>query len=360
MYKKVIFLMMIAAAFAFGKAMAMGLHIGPSKPTFSGTKANPLAVTPVVERALPKPVALDQFESVWREWMDKYDVKAASIAIARDGKILRSRGVKRSPSTSFPMASLSKSITAHCLNSLLEETPYDWNSTLADMKPVLEQLNLTPGAPMMEKTLTQFATHTSGLPKILVQGGTSLGKRNLDSQASMTRTALKVPANFNAERGYSYSNANYAILGSLIVALSGGSYAEVCKERIMEPAGAMNAHVSGHMARTAGYGGWLVSVEDYARYAMHWFAPGAPWVVNPKGYAFDPYTGYGMGAFVRNTEDGYSFHHGGSWRHKDRRLANLGSFVIVGADGTAIVVSWDKRLPSAAYSHLFDVFSMYL
>jgi CubicO group peptidase (beta-lactamase class C family) len=94
------------------------------------------------------------------------------------------------------------------------------------------------------------------LPMRFVQGKTSLQNKHLDSQISMTRTALKVPENFNAESGYTYSNANYAILGSLVGAMSGGSYGEVCKTRIMDPANALNANVSGRMAKTAGYGGW--------------------------------------------------------------------------------------------------------
>lgn len=351
-YKKIVFLMMVAGAFAIGQALALGVRVGPSKPV--------LKATPVALRAEPKPVALDDIESAWREWMVLYEVRLASLAVGRAGKILRSRGEKRSPSTSFPMASLSKSITAHCLNTFLEQSPYDWNSTLADMKPVLSKLNLSPGAPMLAKTLTQFATHTSGLPTHLVQGKTSLSKKHLDSQASMTRTALKVSANFNAESGYAYSNANYAVLGSLIAAMSGGSYGEVCKERVMTPAGADNANVSGRMAKTAGYGGWLVSVEDYARYAMHWFAPDAPWVTSPSSYAYDLNTGYGMGVWVRKSGAGLSFNHSGSWKHADRRRANLGSFVIVAADGTAIVVSWDKKLPPEAYGHLFTEFSEHL
>ncbi len=93
---------------------------------------------------------------------------------------------------------------------------------------------------------------------------------------------------------------------------------------------------------------------------MHWFASDAPWVQDPYSFALDPDTGYGMGVWVRNHADGFSFSHGGSWKHVDRRRANLGSFVIVGADGTTVVVSWDKWLSSDAYSHLFRAISEHL
>lgn len=172
MYSKVVFLMMIGGAFAIGKALALGVQIGPSKPEFTAQQQDVVNAQPVVMSMAPKTVALDRFETEWRAWMTQFDVSASSIAIGRGGKILRSRGVKRSPSTSFPMASLSKSITAHCLNTFLEDSPYNWNSTLAELKPVLSRLNLSPGAPILEKTLTQFATHTSGLPTRLVQGKT--------------------------------------------------------------------------------------------------------------------------------------------------------------------------------------------
>ncbi|MFT7523174.1 MAG: CubicO group peptidase (beta-lactamase class C family) [Candidatus Paceibacteria bacterium] len=200
--------------------------------------------------------------------------------------------------------------------------------------------------------MTQIATHTSGLPEELKYGNVSTISINLNSQPRMAKAALKEPSNFGTRGSYVYSNANYAILGFLIEAMSGKPYGDYCRANIMVPAGATDAGVVGRMASTAGYGGWSVSVEDYARFAMHWFAPKQPWMTAPEDFAFDRSAQYGMGIQVNPTSGGAFVGHTGKWTHTDRHKPNIGSLFFVRDDGTTVVANWDGSLDQSLYKQL--------
>ena len=171
----------------------------------------------------------------------------------------------------------------------------------------------------------------------------------------MAKAALKEPSNFGLRGNYVYSNANYAILGFLIEAMTGKSYGDHCKAQIMEPAGATQAVVAGRMSSAAGYGGWSVSVEDYTRFAMYWFDPEKPWMKAPERYAYDRATQYGMGVSTFPTKAGTYITHTGRWTHKDPRKPNIGALFFVREDGTTVVVNWDGSLDRSLYKQLHQV-----
>lgn len=299
-----------------------------------------------------EPINTMKVETAWRNWMAQNSVTQSSLAIGRAGTILRSAAQKRAPDAPYPMASLSKAVTGICLNQILTNSTYTWDSTLADLAPEFAKMNFTPDAQMANLTLTQIATHTSGLPKTLKYGVMSTRSANLSSQPTMAKAALKEPSNFGARGSYVYSNANYAILGFLIEAMTGEPYGDHCKTNIMVPAGATQAGVTGRMSYAAGYGGWSVSVEDYARFAMHWFDPAQPWMKAPENFAYDKSVHYGMGIHVYPTQRGTFVSHGGRWTHTNIHKPNIGSLFFVREDGTTVVVNWDGSLDYALYKQL--------
>jgi CubicO group peptidase (beta-lactamase class C family) len=301
------------------------------------------------------PINVDRIEVAWRDWMARHNVTQSSIAIGRARELLHSAGEMRSPEQAYPMASLSKAITGMCLNQLLAQGPYSWPSTLADLASVFLQVNLTINTAMTDLTLAQIATHTSGLPEILTYGSASHRSVNLSSQSTMTRAALGEPDNFGPQGSRIYSNANYAILGVLIEAMTGEAYAEYCGTHIMIPASATQAGVFGRMASTAGYGGWSVSVEDYARFAMHWFDPAQPWMMRPADFAYDAGAQYGMGTNVFPGRGGTYVGHSGRWTHNDPNKPNIGALFFVSADGVTVVVNWDQSLDYGLYDDLYQV-----
>ncbi len=319
-----------------------------------------IATTPTPDLEIVKapdpsiPLNTDGAEAVWRDWMAQNGVTQSSFAIGRDGVILHSAAQKRFPDTAYPMASLSKAVTAICLNQLLINSRYSWESTLADLASELATINVTLAPQIADLTLTQIATHTSGLPEILNYGNMLARSANLNSQSTMAKAALMREENLGTRGSYVYSNANYAILGFLIEAMTGQPYGEHCKASIMTPAGATQAAVAGRMAFTAGYGGWSVSVEDYARFAMHWFAPDQPWMASPANYAYDQAVHYGMGTHVYPTSRGTFVSHSGRWTYRDPQKPNIGAMFFVRDDGTTVVINWDGSLDYARYGELHD------
>lgn len=217
-------------------------------------------------------------------------------------------------------------------------------------------MNFTPAAQVADLTLAQIATHTSGLPKKLDYGKTSIGAKNLSSQPKMARAALKEAANFGRRGKYIYSNANYAILGFIIEAITGESYGSYCLTEIMDPAGATQANVAGRMSHTAGYGGWSVSVEDYSRFAMHWFDPNRPWMKAPKNFPYDADANYGMGTSVYRTGRGTFVSHYGRWTHSDPTKPNIGALFFVRTDSLTVVVNWEGSLDHSLYNELHHGF----
>ena len=145
-------------------AVVVGLGWMPAN-ALDGAKPQ---VTQKVKTA--KPIDTMKVEAAWRDWMDQNGVTQSSFAIGRADTILHSAAQKRSPDTAYAMASLSKAITGMCLNQLLMVSQYSWSSSLADLAPEFAKLNFTPAEQMLDLTLTQIATHTSGIPKTLNYG----------------------------------------------------------------------------------------------------------------------------------------------------------------------------------------------
>ena len=329
-----------------GGSVVVGLGMLPSNVI------NGVEVAAAEKAEVTEPINKMEAEAAWRDWMAHNGVTQSSLVIGRAGTILHSAAQNRGPDAVYPMASLSKAVTGMCLNQLLTNSPYSWDSTLADLAPEFAKMNFTPDVQMADLTLTQIATHTSGLPKTLKYGVMSTRSANLSSQPTMAKAALKEPSNFGPRGIYVYSNANYAILGFLIEAMTGEPYGDHCKTNIMVPAGAIQAGVTGRMSYAAGYGGWSVSVEDYARFAMHWFDPAQPWMKTPENFGYDKAVHYGMGIHVYPTQRGTFVSHSGRWTHTDTNKPNIGSLFFVREDGTTVVANWEGSLDYALYKQL--------
>ena len=320
-----------------------------------------------VEEEAPPAVATAPFEfdlvgaeRVWRNWMAQQGVTAGAMSLGKDGVILQSAGLRRSPDAAYPVASLSKAVTAMCLNDMLAETDYSWSSTLGDLAPVLGRLNMAPQTGVISMRLADLAAHTTGFPKNLKGMETAGEGRNLYTQQNIAREALTNPAHLPAKARAVYSNVNYAVLGQIITALSGLSYEDTCKPRVMIPAGADGAIVGGRMWATAGFGGWSVSAEDYARFVMHWYAPDRPWVTAPADFAYDARKRSGLGVFhIAQRGGGSLIHHTGLWesRKADRQH---GALFLIADTGATFVANWQGSLHKDAYGDLRKAMTPYL
>ncbi|WP_299411867.1 serine hydrolase domain-containing protein [uncultured Sulfitobacter sp.] len=318
--------------------------------------ANPLltappavsAPIPLAQTSVPDTTAI---ETAWRAWMTRHGVDTSAIAIGMNGAIITGAGQGRTSDQAYPVASLSKAVTAMCLNTILAQSDHSWDTPLSELTPVWNTLGMAPHAELAKLPLSALVTHTSGLPKNIGSDGTAGEGRNMYTQANFARAALRDPAHLPASRGHLYSNVNFALLGQIIEGFTGQSYGDYCQAAVMAPADARTAQVAGRMWATAGFGGWSISAADYARFAMHWYAPARPWMQRPADFAYNPDSGAGLGVFHRTGKGTHTLNHSGLWRSKTP-ARRIGALFVMGTNGSVFVANWQGSLPSEAYADL--------
>jgi CubicO group peptidase (beta-lactamase class C family) len=182
-----------------------------------------------------------------------------SVLIARDGKVLLSKGygfanlewdVPNSPSTKFRLGSITKQFTAACI-LLLEE-----RGKLKIDDPVKVYMPDAPAA-WDKVTIFNLLTHTSGIPSFT-------GFPDYASTEAIATTPEKLvarfrdkPLEFQPGEKWNYSNSGYVLLGYLIEKISGESYSQFVQENIFTPLGMKDSGYDSNSAiiahRAAGY-----------------------------------------------------------------------------------------------------------
>lgn len=293
---------------------------------------------------------LDAIETAWRAWLEKHDIRESAMAVGADAEVLGTAGLRRDPDAPYPVASLSKSITAICMHLVLAEADMGWDTTLSDLAEVTARQGLRPVQALQTATLAQVVTHTAGLYPDLTQG--NIG-RNMAATRNIARRTVTAEGAGGDPGQHQYSNTNYAVLGALIEGMTAQTYNAACRARVTAPAGAAGAGVFGPLSSTSSYGGWSVSARDYARIAMHWFGPDRPWVKAPWDYAYDPGAGYGLGVRHASSSNGHVISHYGIWTFDSSSERNAGALFMVTHDGVAFTANWGASIDNQAYNELY-------
>ena len=197
------------------------------------------------------------------ETIEREDGFSGVILVARGNRVLlrkaagfadRERQIPNTVGTKFPLMSVTKQFTAAAIMLLVQ----DGKLSLED--PISKHY---PGTPMAWKNVTvrHLLTHGSGIRDYWIThpewrpefiGST----RSYDEYI---RLVMADPLGFQPGTSFSYSNAGYALLTSVIEGLSGQSYGEFVRDRLFAPLGMINT----------GFGG-IPSVNAYSRV----FTPG--------------------------------------------------------------------------------------
>lgn len=182
-----------------------------------------------------------------------------SVLIARDGKVLLSKGyglanlewdIANSPSTKFRLGSITKQFTAASILLLEERGKLKIGDTVK---------TYLPDAPAAWDRITVFhlLTHTSGIPNF-----TSFPEYRSSQALSSTvdKTVARFrdkPLEFEPGEKMSYSNSGYIVLGYLIEKITGGSYEQFVQENIFTALGMKDSGYDSNTAvirhRAAGY-----------------------------------------------------------------------------------------------------------
>jgi len=150
----------------------------------------------------------------------------------------RENKIPADPKSLFKIASISKLYTAVAVTKLVKENRLSFDKTLTDYLPELK--GRIENAQKI--TLKMMVQHRSGIPNFTDnpkywENEKENGKKALDF-------ALDLPARFEPDKGYEYSNTNYLLLRKIMNDVLGYSHNKYIKEKILEPLNLKNTYFS--------------------------------------------------------------------------------------------------------------------
>ncbi len=193
------------------------------------------------ERTLAKNLPSDdaQIEAKVDAYIKPYlnmKVFSGSVLIARQGKILQSKGygmandeldVANTPKTKFHIASITKSFTAASI-MLLEE-----RGLLKTSDALTKYIADYPDGDKI--TIHHLLIHTSGIPNVNNFPEYNDWSRFPQTPSSLIDKFKNRPLDFQPGARYDYSNSNYNVLAFIIEKVSGKSYGDFLKANIFAP-----------------------------------------------------------------------------------------------------------------------------
>jgi D-alanyl-D-alanine carboxypeptidase len=185
--------------------------------------------------ALTAGLRADDVDDWVRAQMLVRHVPAVSIAVVKDGKLVKAAGygvadleheLPAGPATVYKIGSVSKQFIAAGVMLLVQ----DGKVALTD--PVGTHIPGTPAA-WQAITVRHLLTHTSGL----IREAAGFDPYKVQPDIDVIRTAFAVPLNAKPGDKYEYSNLGYFVLAELIRAVSGKPWAAFLDERVFAPLG---------------------------------------------------------------------------------------------------------------------------
>ena len=222
------------------------------------------------------------------EFMEKFGVPGLSIAIAKDGQIVRreafgysdlDKGEKLNSAHRFRIASVSKPITSTAVFLLRDSGKLDLDDMVFGSDGALGR----PGPGGI--TVRHLLTHTSGAWEN--DSRDPMFKRvELDHAALIDWTLENLPPKNAPGQKYAYSNFGYCLLGRIIEKLSGRSYGAFVREKVLKPRGAQGMEIGSgerevryymngkplaskmNVARMDAHGGWVGTPGEMIEFAL--------------------------------------------------------------------------------------------
>ena len=186
----------------------------------------------------------DQFASVraaMQRMVDTVGSPSVAVAVAKDGRIVWEGGIgwanrdKRIPATAntiYPLASISKPLTATGLMVLVDRGQIDLDRPINEYLGAAKLTGLAGDAD--GATVRRVLSHTAGLPlhSHFFYSDQPFSPPPMDE--TIRRYGILV---FPPGRVFEYSNLGYGILGYVIERVSGQTYAEFMRREVFAPLG---------------------------------------------------------------------------------------------------------------------------
>ncbi len=199
-----------------------------------------------------------EFEGIEKNvnsFLRKWNIAGASLAIAKDGKLVYAKGFGYADTTTktfvqpynkFRIASISKLITAAAIMKLQEEGKLSITDRVFGPDGILNDpyFDEPKDKRVYDITVAHLLSHEGGWTQrygdqmfMPVTVATSMGVDLPIDTKTIVRFALNKRLHFAPGRGKSYSNLGYGILGLIVEKASGKKYDQYCREAIFEPIG---------------------------------------------------------------------------------------------------------------------------
>lgn len=205
----------------------------------------------------------DNFDSIFRRTHLN-----GSVLVAKQGQIIyetyngysnpRAKEDTVTASTPFHLASISKTFTSMAILRLHEQGKLNIDDTVS---------KYLAGFPCEGVTLRTLLNHRSGIPKYdHYMENLGWDKRKLVTNQEVLDFIIARHKDIRIarpDRGFSYSNTNYALLALVIEKVSGKSYGDFLKTTFFEPLGMKDSYV--------------FSMSDTGRYVESYYYSGRPY-----------------------------------------------------------------------------------
>ncbi len=198
----------------------------------------------------------EHLEASIKRMMNRYNIKGASLAVAKDGQLVYAKGIgyadaeageQVEPRHLFRVASVSKLITAATIMKMTESGLFDIDDKVFGKEGILnDSIYLDYADPRIEKiTVRHLLNHSAGWNN---RFGDPLAMHHLIARRmDIDRSEVNVPVilsyvlknrlHYEPGSRTSYSNLGYAILGEVIEAVSGMDYESYINQTILYPLG---------------------------------------------------------------------------------------------------------------------------
>jgi D-alanyl-D-alanine carboxypeptidase len=230
-----------------------------------------------------------RIDGLVRSALSAGQIPGASVAIERRGHVIYDKGfgfadlenrVPVTPDTVFPIGSITKTMTGLAIQQLIAAGKVDLDAPVGRYLPTLP-------APARDAKIRFLLEHTSG-----IVGYTDIPGFPNNAQAPMTRDDVlgwfaARPLLFPTGTRWSYTNSGLYLLGLVIEAVSGMTYADYVQRHEFIPFGMSKSNL----------GGWAPLIAGRA----HGYRRGAQGLENAPRY--DALLPFAAGAFLSTTGD---------------------------------------------------------
>lgn len=205
-------------------------------------------------------MALDKIDSYIISEMKKKQVPGMSLAIVKNGEIVKAKGyglanielnVSATSNTVYQSGSIAKQFTATLIMMLVEEGKLQ----LSDK--INQYINNTPKI-WENITIYHLLTHTSGLKNYdLENNDLKFNFSQNYSDEELIHMAASLPLEFEPGEKWKYCNTGYILLGIIINKISGKHWGDLAEEYIFKPLDMKTARIISEediiLNRAAGY-----------------------------------------------------------------------------------------------------------